>query len=424
MTPTATGPSAARDNLRRLITIRYIALAGQVLALLALTGMAPDAPLAVPLSSIAGLTSALATLNLLAHWRSYRPRPITEPEFFGHLLFDIAGLGTLLYFSGGATNPFISYFLVPISIAAATLPARYVWTVAGLALASYSLLVFFYLPLPLLAPHHSDSEFNGHVIGMWLNFVISAGLITYFVVKMAAALRRQAEELNARREEQLQDEQLLGIATLAAGAAHDLGTPLNTMTLLLENLSTEQFTPQTGADIKALDQQVRRCRDTLRTLVQAAGILSREQPAQAVAGYVRELIERWLVIRPDVAPGIAIDRASPALSAHFHPALAQSLHNLLNNAADASPGQLEIDVRWDRQALEFRIRDHGPGIAPGLAERLGQPQASAKPGGLGLGLYLSHSTLNRHGGRVTLSNAASGGTLTEVWLPLKLVAEP
>lgn len=424
MTPAATGPSAARDNLRRLVTIRYLALTGQVLALLALTGMSPDMPPAVPMSMIAGLTSVLASLNLLAHWRSYRPRPITEPEFFGHLLFDIAGLGTLLYFSGGATNPFISYFLVPISIAAATLPARYVWAVAGLALASYSLLVFFYLPLPMLAPHHSDGDLNGHLLGMWLNFVISAGLITYFVAKMAAALRQQAQELTARREEQLQDEQLLGIATLAAGAAHELGTPLNTMALLLESLRTENLPAPAAADVAALDRQLARCRDTLRTLVQAAGILGREQPAQPVADYVRALIESWLVIRPDIDAHIAIDAASPALRAHFHPALAQSLHNLLNNAADASPERLQIDVCWNRQALEFGIRDHGPGVAADLAERLSQPQTSAKPGGLGLGLYLSHSTLNRHGGRVTLSNAEGGGTLTRVWLPLKLVVEP
>lgn len=423
MTSATIGHSAARENLRRLTAIRYIALGGQVLALAFFARLAPPE---LPLPTIVALTGVFAALNVLTHWRSFRPRPITELEFFGHLLFDIGGLTTLLYFSGGATNPFVSYYLVPVSIAAATLPARYVWAVAGLALASYSLLIFFYRPLLLLAPHHvaphlGEAAINGHVLGMWLNFVISAGLITYFVVKMAAALRRQEQELTARREEQLQDEQLLGIATLAAGAAHELGTPLNTMKLLIDNLAAEPLPAAIAEDIGTLERQIERCRETLRTLVQAGGIINREQPPQPVTDYVRDLIKRWRVIRPDVDATVTIDGASPAITALFHPALAQSLHNLLNNAADASPQRIEIDIRWDRELMRFVIRDHGPGVDGSLVEKLGQPITSGKPDGLGLGLFLSHSTLNRHGGRVTLANADGGGTLTSVWLPLKVV---
>lgn len=421
MTQLVAATSAARENLRRLTAIRYIALGGQLLALAFFAGMAPE----LPLTALITLIGFFAILNALTHWRCSRPRPITEPEFFGHLVFDIAGLTILLYLSGGATNPFVSYFLVPISIAAATLPARHVWAVTGLALASYSVLIFRYLPLPILAPHHNagldgTGGINSHVIGMWFNFAISAGLITYFVVQMAAALRRQEQELTARREEQLQDEQLLGIAILAAGAAHELGTPLNTMKLVVDNLTTEPLPASITDDVATLERQIERCRETLRTLVQAAGIMNREQPLQSVADYTRELIKRWRVIRPDVVAAVNIDSASPTLIARFHPALAQSLYNLLNNAADASPQQIEIDIRWDLDTMHFSIRDHGPGVDVRLVEKLARPLASAKPGGLGLGLFLSHSTLNRHGGRVTLANADAGGTLTTVQLPLKV----
>lgn len=421
MTQLVAATSAARENLRRLTAIRYIALGGQLLALAFFAGMAPE----LPLTALITLIGFFAILNASTHWRCSRPRPITEPEFFGHLVFDIAGLTILLYLSGGATNPFVSYFLVPISIAAATLPARHVWAVTGLALVSYSVLIFRYLPLPILAPHHSagldgTGGINSHVIGMWFNFAISAGLITYFVVQMAAALRRQEQELTARREEQLQDEQLLGIAILAAGAAHELGTPLNTMKLVVDNLATEPLPASIADDVATLERQIERCRETLRTLVQAAGIMNREQPLQSVADYTRELIKRWRVIRPDVVAAVNIDSASPTLIARFHPALAQSLYNLLNNAADASPQRIEIDIRWDLDTMHFSIRDHGPGVDVRLMEKLARPLASAKPGGLGLGLFLSHSTLNRHGGRVTLANADLGGTLTTVQLPLKV----
>ena len=410
--------SAARQNLRRLANIRYIALGGQILALYYFTQIYP---LGLPMGVIGVLVIAFAIVNILTQWRSHWSKTISEKEFGAHLLVDISALTVLLYFSGGATNPFISYYLVPISIAAISLPMAMTWAITGLSILAYSILLVYYQPFTQLTPHHDNTGFNLHIIGMWINFALSAGLITYFVVRMAAALRTQEAELSAQKEEQMQDEQLLAIATLAAGAAHELGTPLNTMKLLIDNLAEEMHDPEQQRDIATLDQQIARCRKTLQSLVNAASIIEEGSSPTPIATYVDSLLDNWMLIRPDVIPEINIASNSPSINACFHPVIQQSLLNLLNNAADASPQQLEITIHWNEASLYIDIRDYGPGLSREQVEKMGKPIPSNKPGGLGLGLFLTHSSLNRHGGQVSLLNADGGGLLTSVVLPLKTV---
>jgi len=410
--------SAARQNLRRLANIRYIALGGQILALYYFTQIYP---LGLPMGVIGVLVIAFAIVNMLTQWRSHWSKTISEKEFGAHLLVDISALTVLLYFSGGATNPFISYYLVPISIAAISLPMAMTWAITGLSILAYSILLVYYQPFTQLTPHHDNTGFNLHIIGMWINFALSAGLITYFVVRMAAALRTQEAELSAQKEEQMQDEQLLAIATLAAGAAHELGTPLNTMKLLIDNLAEEMHDPEQQRDIATLDQQIGRCRKTLQSLVNAASIIEEGSSPTPIATYVDSLLDNWMLIRPDVIPEINIASNSPSINACFHPVIQQSLLNLLNNAADASPQQLEITIHWNEASLYIDIRDYGPGLSREQVEKMGKPIPSNKPGGLGLGLFLTHSSLNRHGGQVSLLNADGGGLLTSVVLPLKTV---
>ncbi|MBQ0799893.1 MAG: HAMP domain-containing histidine kinase [Porticoccaceae bacterium] len=444
MESNSTNSPAVRHHLRQLTTIRYIALGGQALALLMFAFIYPIAHL--PLKVLGGITLFFFLLNTATLWRTQRPKPISESEFFGHLMFDIVGLTALLYFSGGATNPFISYFLVPISIAAATLHRKLAWAVTALAFLAYSLLLVFYLPIPDLLPTLHHQGLNLHIIGMWVNFIISAGLITYFVFTMAAQMRLQEQQLSQQREAQLQDEQVLGVATLAAGAAHELGTPLNTMKLLID--STQQTInngdvveklPELNNDLITLQQQIDRCRDTLKKLVQSANIIDEADEARSVHRYVENIIEKWRILRPHIIINSVIDNNSPELNAYFHPTVEQALHNLLNNAADASQATASqtIDIRahWDRHTLFISIRDFGSGMDSAAIEALGKPVRSDKPHGLGLGLFLAYSTLTRHDGSVTFRNIDSDeinskhqstdalnietGTLTEVTLPLR-----
>ena len=419
----ATHIAAARANLRQLSYIRYIAIGGQALTLFVFSQVYP---LGLPIHTLSGMVVVFALIAIATHWRTYLPRTISNIEFFSHLLMDIFALSTLVYFSGGASNPFISYYLVPISIAAITLPVAMTWVVTLVSLSSYSLLVFVYHPIGGLEPHggHANDAAianNLHILGMWINFGLSAGLITYFVVRMAETLRQQEAELSAQKEEQMQNEQLLAIATQAASAAHELGTPLNTIKLLIDDLKTTALSPNQQADLNTVDTQVKRCHETLQNLVRAATSEGQDTEPVPVSDYVATLLDNWRLIRLEINPSIKVAENCPDIRARFHPVLRQSLQNLLNNAADASPDYVAVNITWNTTSLHLEIRDRGPGITPELAERLGTPLPSKKPGGMGIGLFLSHNSLNRHGGVVSLTNAIEGGLITTVSLPLNKV---
>ena len=406
--------SAARHNLRQLSVIRNIALGGQLLALLFFSQIRD---IGLPVLVLGAILALYALVIATTWWRTFRFPAITELEFFCHLLVDIAFFTALLFFSGGASNPFVSYYLVPISIAATTLPLRYTWAVTLLSLAAYSWLLNHYLPIPALAPGHHHGESNNlHILGMWCNFAVSAGLITYFVTRMANTLRQQEEQLASQREEQLRDEQVLAIGSLAAGTAHELGTPLNTMKILVDEMVADQSASK--EDLNVLQQQLEQCRTTLRQLVATAESADQPEPC-SLREYFDKLFERWQLMRPKIRAHIRYADALVEQRAQFHPTVAQSLTSLLNNAADVSPERVDVEVGWDSKAVELRIRDFGDGVAPQVQADLGKPFHSSKPDGMGLGLFLTRATLNRYGGTVSIKTADDGGTVTRVVLPLE-----
>jgi two-component system sensor histidine kinase RegB len=413
--------SAARQNLRQLSIIRNIALGGQLLALLFFSQIQN---IGLPVTILSAVLAFYGLVITATWWRSFQSPVITELEFFGHLLVDILFFTALLYFSGGASNPFISYYLVPISIAATTLPTRYTWSIALLSLGAYSWLLANHMPIPALAPmsehnHHSNSN-NLHIMGMWCNFAVSALLITYFVTRMANTLKQQEIKLAQQREDQLRDEQVIGIGTLAAGTAHELGTPLNTMKIIVDEMQHEQ--PNFDEELSVLQQQIEQCRTTLKQLVATAENTTDSVEMKPAREYFDKLLERWQVMRPKTQARITYETGLPASHVRFHPTIAQSLTNLLNNAADASPEQVDVSLSWDNKTVILTIRDYGPGITPEQQEALGRPFHSDKPEGMGLGLFLTQASVNRYGGSVSIQPADGQGTITQVKLPLDLVS--
>lgn len=346
-----------------------------------------------------------------------------EREFLLQLLVDCLVLSGMLFVAGGATNPFVSYYLVPIALSAATLSRGYTALLTFCCLAAYSLLLFFYLPLQALSPsdmpdhaHHHGDGISLHVLGMWLNVGISALLITHFVATIAATVRRQKEHINQLREQQLMDENILGVATLAAGTAHEMGTPLASLAVLLGDMQQDhRDNPALSADLQLMAEQVNRCRQSLTQLADTA---RRHQDGserrQSVAQLVERLIRDWQVLRPGVAAEFTVE-SGPELETGLPLTVEQALINVLNNAADAASA-LTILVRWNERELVFEIEDNGPGISATTLEQRGKVKPSEK--GLGLGLLLSHASLERVGGRLMLQSRAGEGTLTRIILPL------
>jgi len=414
--------TAAKANLQRLAVMRLVIVCMLLIALLYASGWLHAELVWAPLLLVVIL---LASAAVFTFWRLGRPWPATDAELFTQLLFDVLVLSVLLYFSGGATNPFVSWYLVPLSIAAVVLPRRYCVALALICLALYSALLFFYEPLPLFEPttghahHHpttTEPTLNLHIVGMWFNFALSAALITYVVVRMASALREQEAELRRRREQALHQEQLLAVATLAAGTAHELGTPLSTMTLLLDEMHSSD--PQLNDDIALLRQQVSSCRTTLKQLVETAR--EHQQPQVkpiAVTTALAQVLERWQLLRPQARYTLTVCGSGDAPLLALDTALQQAIINLLDNGMDAG-GPLALALDWDNGSIELRIRDRGPGLPLELAEQLGTPFVTSKGKGLGLGLYLSHATAERCGGSVQLYNHPQGGTEAVLRLPV------
>lgn len=409
--------SPSTDNLRNLLIIRSIALIGQtgVLGWVALSGAA-----GASLSEVALGLTLLGLITMASLWRTTRPWPVADGEFLAQLLLDVVGWTALMYFTGGANNPFISYYVVPLVVSAAVLPWRYTWLVAGASVLAYSLLLYVYVPFPLFTPHADmghGSGANVHVLGMWFNFLFSAGLITYFVVRMAATLRRREERAAQSREDRLRNDQIMAVAGLAAGTAHELGTPLSTMSLLVEELLADAALPDNlRGDCELIAGQLVECKATLARLSRTAELSSVTQTRrQAAAEFAEQTLSQWSVRRPGTVYDFAAGPGSPEIE--VDPTLGQALENLLNNAADTGSDRIALSVDWDDDEVQIAVRDWGPGIAPEVVEQLGQPIIHAGPGGLGIGLMLSLAAVERAGGRVLLRNLPEGGALATLALP-------
>ncbi|RRJ83288.1 ATP-binding protein [Aestuariirhabdus litorea] len=409
---------APRENLRLLCIIRALIVGALLLALI---WAHKSLNLLLNLPALGSILLVSALLTLVTLWRLRATTPVTQPELFGQLLFDLCSLSLVFFFSGGATNPFLALYLVPLSIAAATLAWPYAWAMLLLCVLSYGVLLFFYVPLAELYPQvrvvgDSTRMAQMHVMGMWLTFVVSALLITLFVVRMASALRRKQQELAANRERQLRNEQLMAIATLAAGTAHELGTPLSTLKTLLREMQLDYASnPDLSRDIQCLLEQVNLCRDSLNTLVSRSRD-GQPQPVEVTA-LLERLLDRWRLMRPEAEIDLALE---PGLDAHhtlWDPSLDQALLNLLNNAADQSP-RIALQARRDGAQLQLRVRDYGKGISARTAEHLGELFFSGKRDGMGIGFSLSQATIERLGGQVRLYRHPEQGTLTEIILPL------
>lgn len=417
--------AASQQNLQRLLIIRMIVFGCQLIALLyAFFYLA----LELNYFSILIIMVAFLLINYSVFLRLGKPWPISDPEFLGHLLFDIAGLSILLYLTGGANNPFVSYYLVPITIAAAILPWKYTWLVATLCLLSYSFLLFFYFPLPALMAMDmsNESSLPGlHIMGMWFNFLVSAGLITYFVVKMAATLRDQQTILTRYRENNLRDEQILAVATQAAGTAHELGTPLNTVAVLVKEMALEQSdNAELLGQLNIIEQQVKRCKNSLKELVNRADFReAAKAKTLSLQDFINLLMDQWQLIRPEISISLdmPVSDTSPVIIADA--TLQQAIINILNNAADASPTGVDVSVIWGQKSWILKVRDYGQGISDELAEQLGNDIITTKEGGLGVGLVLSQASINRLKGTVKLYPHPEQGAITEITLPLQSLGE-
>lgn len=411
-------PSSDR-RLRRLFWLRCALLLAQLAAL-----AVGRAWLALPFPLGAGVPVVVgyAVVTLLTALRLRGHRPVSDREFFGHLLLDVILLSALLCVTGATANPFVSLYLLPLIIAAITLPARYAWSMTAITVACYAGL--FAIPsVDASGQHAHGAQFQLHLLGMWVNFIVSALAVAFFVVRLAQDVRQRDAWLAARKEEALRNERIVALGALAAGTAHELGTPLSTMAVLLGEMTREHARdPVLADDIAVLRGQVDACKQAITRMVAAAGAARAEGACyRPLDEFLSDALERWRLMRPAVQIEQRLEGPRPAPAIFAEETLAQAIVSLLNNAADASP-RVEVDACWSQSGLMLEIRDRGVGLVPEAQERAGEAFFSTKPAGSGIGLFLARATIERLGGRLRVRNREAGGACTRIELPVGAAA--
>lgn len=408
---TTTGDHRAEISLEWLIRLRWGSVLGQaatVCAARALLG--PEVPLARLLAFVAVLAASNAALRAVAS-RTHSHRVLCGAA----LTLDTLLLTGLLRATGGPNNPFGVLYLVQIALAAVVLRARWTWFLAALSLTCYGLLFASYVPLRHL--EHSTPEMSLHLQGMWLAFGVASILTAYFVVKLASALERRDADLLEMRERAARHERLAAVTTLAASAAHELGTPLATIAVAAKELerSIRLLPPREAeglvGDAALIRSEVDRCRAILDRLAADSGQMPGEAPQEMEA---EDLLAAILRALPLADQGRLDASAAGNGSCVRLPraALVQIAQNLLRNAFDASPGRVELSVETAGSGLTLCVHDGGSAIPPGVLARVGEPFFSTKgPGrGFGLGVFIARSLSEQMGGRLTIESRAGAGT--------------
>ncbi len=397
--------------------LRWTAIAGQLMAMgVAQLGLG----FAMPWTVLLAILGAVAATNLVAVRRLSRG-PIGEGTLFALMVFDVCALTGLLAFTGGPVNPFNFLYLVDLTLAALILPARRTWMLVGLSIAGFGAL--FFPPLSEASSGFSHTQLMVlHLRGMWVAFAVAAVLIVYFLSGVLRALAARDAALEQARERAARAERLVALAGLAAGAAHELATPLGTVAIACGELSRALEENNAPADlrddVRLIREQADRCRSILDRMSLEAGASAGEVAGglpleRLLTDACADLPERGR-IQASVPAGLSV-RAFPRASV-------QGLRNVLDNALRAGPPMSPVRVVASARGEMARliVSDAGPGMPADVLRRVGEPFFTTRaPGqGAGLGLFLARAVTEAVGGALTLECPPEGGTRVILDFPL------
>jgi two-component system sensor histidine kinase RegB len=407
-------------RLDTILRLRWLAVLGQLATIfIVVQGLEFDVEV-IPCLTIISL-SALLNLALQI---AFNPMQRLEPAYAAALLaLNIIELAGLLFFTGGLENPFSFLFLAPVLISATALPIRLTIALGVLAVVSATVLVFFHLPLPW----DSDEPLilpQIYLVGVWLSIGVAIGVTSLYAFQVAEESRQLSDALAATELVLTREQHLTQIDGLAAAAAHELGTPLSTIFLISRELErTIADDSPIAADLKTLREQAQRCRDILAKITQlsSSGAPFDRMPLSTL---IEETVapHRDFDVAIKVRIAIGVTREPVGMR---NPAILYGVGNILENAVDFARTAVEVNASWNNEVVEIIISDDGPGIAPDMLKRIGEPYLSRRRsadetqhGGLGLGVFIARTLLERTGAKVSFANRVfpdHGAVVNIIW---------
>lgn len=406
-------------RLDTILRLRWLAVLGQIAAVFIVSqGLNFDFAI-VPCLVIIGLS---ALINLAVQ-TIFNPMQRLEPVWAAALLaLNLVELAGLLFLTGGLQNPFSFLFLAPVLISATALPVRMTMALGFVAVACASNLVFYHYPLPwdaddplVLPPIY--------LFGVWLSITLAIGVTSLYAFQVTEESRQLSDALAATELVLAREQHLTQLDGLAAAAAHELGTPLSTIFLISRELEKTVPEGPLSADLRTLREQATRCRDILAKIAQLS---SSGAPfdRMKLSLLIEEVVAPHRDFGVDIKIRIAVAPTSEPVGAR-NPAILYGIGNILENAVDFARDAVEVNAWWNSETVEIVISDDGPGIAPDMLKRIGEPYVSRRPSaddgdrrGLGLGVFIARTLLERTGAKVSFSNRTfpdHGAVVQIVW---------
>ncbi len=411
-------------RLQTIVRLRWFAVAGQLAAVIFVRwGLGFEFPLEICLAAIA----FSAWLNIFLRIRYASRHHLGSAMATVLLAYDILQLSALLYLTGGLENPFAFLVLAPVTVSAATLPARNTVLLGVIAMAATTVLAFYHLPLPWYRGELFELPLQ-YKFGIWSAVLCGLVFIGFYVHRLATEARQMSEALAATEQVLAREQRLNALDGLAAAAAHELGTPLGTITVVAKELARE-LPPDSPLrdDVALLSSQAQRCREILETLTrrppEGDPLLTHVRLMQMIEEVVApyKVFDKEIVVKGGPDPDARSHAANEPLTER-NPGVLYGLGNIIENAVDFAHSRVEITAEWNGQMVRITIADDGPGFAPQVMESLGEPYLTTRPSsarqggeradqfGLGLGFFIAKTLLERSGAAIDLANREGEGS--------------
>lgn len=427
----APGLRRGRLRVRSLLAQRWLAVAGQTAALL-FVGIVLK--LQVPWALCFSLIALSAWLNVLLGLASTGQRLAREGEATAQIAFDILQLAGLLYLTGGVANPFSILMIAPVTLAAATLPARFALGLGLLAVAGTVLLAFFHLPMPIVAgapaiPPVQGVALASVVVARILGIVITGA----YAWQAASESARMELALNVTETVLAREQRLSALGALAAAAAHELGTPLATISVVAREMARNAPDDQTREDAELMIGQAARCREILQRLTEMPEAKDAVHERMSLVQLVQDVIEPHLVHGVRVEAVVNGPSGETAPDIWRRPEVIHAMTSIVENAVDFARAEVLVIARFDQRSVVIEVRDDGPGFSAEVLAKLGEPYVTTRPGaegsrtghiGMGLGFFIAKTLLERTGATVDFRNGRRGGAVVSARWPRSALEAP